>query len=689
MPMGGDGAKKILHVPRNALSRVHLGHSFAEYDLVRDNPQLIVTTPAIQSALSTSRTKCFFVGRRGTGKTAITYSVSAKTKNCLRLVPGLISPIGDDFDVESFRDPKQRPFKTLVSCFRRAIYGTVLEQWEDSRLLGAANVPRAITKELRLPDHEDFDLNLLSLFESVLGYLNNGDEKNWLKAIKNEQALGREMEGYREDAAYDYTVLIDSIDESWDGTDKAVIYLMALMHACVELSARSTCIRPLLFLRENVFDRVRELDTEFARLETWLVSLEWTDVFLQELIERRLNFKLNPKLSLRGPTWRHFFEDVDATSSWSRVADFCQRRPRDVLTYCEFAIEIAQTQKHTQVTIEDMQAARRRFSDNRLKDIADEYSENYPNIGYVLNCFFGLGNVITINGLTAFIEKLIVDAEVQHRCAWVFNHAAPERFAELLYNIGFLGLQENEVTKFRGLGSTDSKAPAITSSTRLVIHPTFATALNTQNVVIDSLAEDWELRQTGIVLDVPEAICPEEYYQKLLDLHGQLALIREGKEDAAAFEDLVGDVIKYCFFQWLGNVEAKSRTVDGTSVRDWVASNTASGGFWEAMRQRYNALNVIWECKNYSTLHATDFHQANYYISSMSGLVIIAYRGTREAKKHCYAHIKNVAASHNGNAIVLLVNDQDLATFIRQAQRGKFRDSHIREIYDNIARAIA
>ncbi len=59
------------------------------------------------------------------------------------------------------------------------------------------------------------------------------------------------METWREGKAWDYTLLIDRIDESWDGSDKSVILLMALMHSCVELSATSNFLRPLIFLREK------------------------------------------------------------------------------------------------------------------------------------------------------------------------------------------------------------------------------------------------------------------------------------------------------------------------------------------------------------------------------------------------------------------------------------------------------
>ena len=63
-------------------------------------------------------------------------------------------------------------------------------------------------------------------------------------------------------------VLIDRLDDEWDDSDKAVVLVMALMHACVEIRSATEAVRPMIFLRENVFDRVRQLDSEFSRLET-------------------------------------------------------------------------------------------------------------------------------------------------------------------------------------------------------------------------------------------------------------------------------------------------------------------------------------------------------------------------------------------------------------------------------------
>src|SRR5207302_957725 len=111
-----------------------------------------------------------------------------------------------------------------------------------------------------------------------------------------------------------------------------------------------------------------------------------------------------------------------------------------------------------------------------------------------------------------------------------------------------------------------------------------------------------------------------------------------GRDHAAKFEDIVGGVIRLCFFAWLTNLEPRRREVSGTVIRDWIASNRASSGFWEMIRQRYHATQVIWECKNYEDLGADDFHQASYYMTQEIGrFSLIVFRG--EIKKHYYHHV--------------------------------------------------
>ncbi len=128
------------------------------------------------------------------------------------------------------------------------------------------------------------------------------------------------------------------------------------------------------------------------------------------------------------------------------VFDFCQHRPRDVLTYCAFAIDVAQSANHQKVSIDDLHSARRKFSESRLKDLGEEYSENYPQIQLVLNRFHGLATEFTVPAVTTFIAKLLADQEVMEFCGkWLGKIAAPHLFIELLYAIGFVGIAMDQI----------------------------------------------------------------------------------------------------------------------------------------------------------------------------------------------------------------------------------------------------
>jgi hypothetical protein len=483
-------------------------------------------------------------------------------------------------------------------------------------------------------------------------------------------------------------LLIDRIDESWDGSDKAVILLMALMHACVELSASTKCVRPLLFLRENVFERVRLIDKEFARLETFVTSLGWSKELLVELVERRLNVPLIAKFPLHGPTWAAFFEDAARQSSQEIVFSYCQYRPRDVLVYCSFAIETAQSHLREKVFLEDLLTARRRFSDSRLKDLCDEYSENYTQLQLVLGRFYGLGSEFTVQGLDDFIKKLLVDEEIKRYCkSWIYKYSQPHLFIQLLYDIGFVGIKEDGLIHYRSLGPQSTTPPPIGMSTTVLVHPTYREALNLQNVLISSLDPRVALRESGVIGDLPGGIDISEYQTRLAELREQLKTIPEGDSHAEEFASLVGEILKLCFYRSLTNLEPKVGSVDGRVIRDWIAANHAQEGFWELIRQKYGATQIIFECKNYSDLQARDFHQISYYMNDTIGRFGIIVSRSTEVKRHYGDHIKRIASEKNG--MVLIFGERDLGIFLRQAVNGKSNESHLQEIYDRTVREVS
>jgi hypothetical protein len=241
----------------------------------------------MRAALDLNRPKCFFVGRRGTGKTAVTFYLQSKfEKNTILLIPQLLSGADEYIPSDQEVDVHQQPFKTLVCSFKRAILDEVLSAWIKQGLLRPKS-SSVISRERNEIEQFDFDIRLLNFISEGFEYLKT-NQRDWLKFASKPKQITEEMNEATDSARHSFVVLIDRLDDSWNGSNKAVELVTALMHACVELNATSTCVQPLVFIRENVFERVRSLDRESARLETAVVSLEWTREMLREFIERRL-----------------------------------------------------------------------------------------------------------------------------------------------------------------------------------------------------------------------------------------------------------------------------------------------------------------------------------------------------------------------------------------------------------------
>lgn len=69
---------------------------------------------------------------------------------------------------------------------------------------------------------------------------------------------------------------------------------------------------------------------------------------------------------------------------------------------------------------------------------------------------------------------------------------------------------------------------------------------------------------------------------------------------------------------------------------------------------------------------------------------VIAYRGEAgqvELPRGYVEHVRRISQEKDG--IVLLLTDQDLRVFIRQAISGEVKDAHIQDKYDRMVRAIS
>ncbi|MFK8066939.1 MAG: hypothetical protein AB8D52_01710 [Gammaproteobacteria bacterium] len=146
-----------IQLPKDALQRIRLGQAFAEYDIIRNDHSLFVSTPATLSALGSDNTNCFFVGRRGAGKTAITYEIQRKFPRTIHIVPQIFDLLKLPLEQEEFVDTRQRPFKSLMHSMERALVDEVIKTWVSKRIFKFEKAPEAIRRKRGLIEDCDFD----------------------------------------------------------------------------------------------------------------------------------------------------------------------------------------------------------------------------------------------------------------------------------------------------------------------------------------------------------------------------------------------------------------------------------------------------------------------------------------------------------------------------------------------------
>jgi hypothetical protein len=305
----------------------------------------------------------------------------------------------------------------------------------------------------------------------------------------------------------------------------------------------------------------------------------------------------------------------------------------------------------------------------------------------VLRLFYGLATEYTIPAVENFIQKLLVDQNIARHCKdWFYDFSAPHRFIELLFNIGFCGVQDGKTTIYKTGSGEPASMPALSAGSIICIHPAYHSALHLREILLPEISDEVILQVTGILEDLPQGVTFDDYYKQLKELSDTIDYIPLGIEGAADFENFVGGLIKLCFFRALTNVQPKVRNYQGVVIRDWIASNRAPTGFWQMIRDKYAATQIIWECKSHRLPTFRNSHQTSYYITDVAGrFVVMVYRG-REHDSSYFKHIDRIAQK---NGLVLLLTDKDVKIFIRQALNGKVKEDHINELFDRTVRALS
>ncbi len=369
--------------------------------------------------------RAFFVGRKGTGKTALYYIISERLKMKENTFVISLKPESMELtqNVETTR--LYSSIATKASFFN-SIWKFVIY----SKLL--LNIFYDLEIKTKIYDESEEaiitfcekhkEILKKHFIEMVKYYHDNYTENNALENfhiqyINVAQKLIKEY--LRAHKYVEIVIMADNLDKTWDVQhDISVQTEMVLSLFEVtgmienELKHEKSKIktRVILFLREDIFNHILKYAREPDKLTLYKHNIDWKDFpdKLKQLLEERFRFSLQMDDSADvSSIWRDYFNLKEQKNKdiFEIICEVCLMRPRDVLVFTGSMFESAVNNSHNKVEDKDYQYAVKYYSDFIHQNLIAEMNTKYQNIRTILQGILEkYVDVIEIDGLIAEIK---------------------------------------------------------------------------------------------------------------------------------------------------------------------------------------------------------------------------------------------------------------------------------------------
>lgn len=174
----------------------------------------------------------------------------------------------------------------------------------------------------------------------------------------------------------------------------------------------------------------------------------------------------------------------------------------------------------------------------------------------------------------------------------------------------------------------------------------------------------------------------EEAKARAAALRDRLLITSAGREDAAAYQYLVLEILNFLFSPELIDGKPEVRTIEGTERRDIIFTNDSDETFWDYVRSNHDSLLVMFEVKNTDDLGMDAIAQTATYLGSRLGR--LGFIVTRKAPSDSV--LKKTFSVWNDSGtekkVILIIHDRQLIELlnIRAADKSptKWVQNHYR-----------
>ncbi|MBN3768332.1 P-loop ATPase, Sll1717 family [Burkholderia sp. Se-20378] len=565
------------------------------------------------------------VGRRGTGKSALTYRLQKEWREKKYFVV-VVAP--DEEDVFGLRSVASR-FGTTVTRVRAAIktawrFAMAMEialqlhsYYKTKKAINDSNVLLPMLK------WEKSGANIISRLRATLRACLQPDESmddavSELASRLDVNAVVTEVDGVLARMNRKVMVIVDRLDEGYESDDIGIGIVDGIIYGADDLRNKTENIKSVLFLRDNIFRAIQMADQDFTRnIEGSVLRLHWDTQELFYLVCKRLRAAFGLTIESDIKLWNSITSnELHGREGFRVCLNLTLYRPRDLISLLNTAFHNARKQDRQVLIPEDLQASATHISSIRYDDLRKEYSSVFPGIGDVTKAVGFMGPKLTLQEGIGALDALAASDDLNRDTDLHMKIlGGSEEVLKTLYGIGFVGVEDDSSGNY--LFSHDGKKPErlFDPNAKLLVHPCYWNALGIQDdgstgVNAQEIFDEYEITISSQV--------KEQRDLRIGRMITELSQIAIGLEDAAQFEDWCKRAIDLIAARRLANIQLKPNG-NAAARRDIVATNNATEGFWRRIREDYGSRQVVFEVKNYERLGIEEYRQANSYLVNEYG----------------------------------------------------------------------
>lgn len=198
-------------------------------------------------------------------------------------------------------------------------------------------------------------------------------------------------------------LFFDDFDLDWHGKKSEIVKIKSLLLSLSDMTSDIDNFYVRIALRTDVYEMIRQ--EEFSdKFESALIKCQWNNQEIMKALAKRIcayfGMPFNEDSTADNATLQYnivqylnyiFVENFDdKTRVWAKapthrvIYSLIRRKPRDMVKLCQSVAEVAYKKKQTIIDSSCFLSVLELYSQERLKDLVNEYSNQLPNLNSLL-----------------------------------------------------------------------------------------------------------------------------------------------------------------------------------------------------------------------------------------------------------------------------------------------------------------